>query len=94
MNRTLFRSYQHLKKTEVGQTYHHLIDKSTTPKSYKNDFISPVIIMHMNVHYKSHTAVTKVTDKAQGPVVIRKSIINSFILDLKIDTKYVWGISV
>lgn len=35
----------------------------------KTDLITPVIIIHINIHCKSHTAVTQVTDTAQGPLV-------------------------
>lgn len=35
----------------------------------KTDLITPVIIIHINIHCKSHTAVTQVTDSAQGPLV-------------------------
>lgn len=35
----------------------------------KNDFISPIIIMDMNIHFKSHTAVTQVIEKAHAPLV-------------------------
>lgn len=34
-----------------------------------NDFISLVIIMHMKINCKNHTAVTQVTNKARGPLV-------------------------
>lgn len=35
----------------------------------KTDLITPVIIIHINIHCKSHTAVTQLTDTAQGPLV-------------------------
>lgn len=40
-------------------------------RNLKNDFISPIIRMHMNIHCKSYTAVTQVTNKAHGPLVIQ-----------------------
>lgn len=36
----------------------------------KNEFISPLITMHMIIHCKSHTAVNQVTNKAPGPLVM------------------------
>lgn len=35
----------------------------------KNDFISLVIVMHINIHCKSHTAFTQVTNKTHGPLI-------------------------
>lgn len=35
----------------------------------KNDFISLVIVMHINIHFKSHTASTQVTNKTHGPLI-------------------------
>lgn len=53
----------------MDQVYNY--DEEEYPLQYceclKNDFISPVFLMPMNMHCESHTAVTQMTDKAHGP---------------------------
>lgn len=41
----------------------------TQSRNIKNDLISPIIIMDMDIHFKSHTAVTQVIEKAHAPLV-------------------------